>query len=111
MLQRDAHHLVFTDGVHTHRYPAREVEFEAGLPGLPDKLQLPDGGVIEVASEYRSRHLAGGPPLGTRLLEWLHSGWQVLAVLVLLTVLAVWYGYRYGLPWLAGEAARRTPAH
>ncbi len=109
MLQRDAHHLVFTDGVHTHRYPAREVEFEAGLPGLPDKLQLPDGGVIEIASDYRSRHLAGGPSLGTRLLEWLHSGWQVLAVLVLLTVLAVWYGYRYGLPWLAEEAARRTP--
>ncbi|RQO72768.1 hypothetical protein DBR44_10580 [Aquitalea sp. FJL05] len=109
MLQRDAHHLVFTDGVHTHRYLAREVEFEAGLPGLPDKLQLPDGGVIEVASEYRCRHLSGGLPLGVRLLEWLHSGWQVLAVLALLTVVAVWCGYRYGLPWLADEAARRTP--
>jgi Zn-dependent protease with chaperone function len=110
MLQRDAHHLVFTDGVHTHRYPAHSVKFLAGASGLPDQLQLPDGGVIEVASAYGCQHLTRRQPLPARLLEWLQHGWPWLRLLLLaLVAAALWGGYRNGLPWLAAEAARRTP--
>jgi hypothetical protein len=69
MLQRDAHHLVFTDGVHTHRYLAHAVTFQAGASGLPDQLQLPDGGVIEVASAYRCQQLTGA-------CRWLPACWS-----------------------------------
>lgn len=111
MLQRDAHHLVFTDGVHTHRYLAHAVTFQAGASGLPDQLQLPDGGVIEVASAYGCQQLTQRLPLAARLLEWLQQGWPWLRLLLIaLVASALWTGYRNGLPWLAGEAARRTPA-
>ncbi len=109
MLERDHHQLVFTDGVKTHRYPAGQVDFETGLPGLPDKLRLPDGGVIEVAQQHRCRHMAGGPPPWERLLAWLHGGWTILVVLLIATVAAVWFAYRDGLPWLAAKVVRQTP--
>lgn len=110
MLQRNVHHLVFTDGVHTHRYPAREVSFHPGRAGRPDRLQLPDGGIIEVASAYQCQQLTGHLPLAARLLEGLRRCWPQLRLAgLLLLLLACWFGYRNGLPWLASEAARRTP--
>ncbi|WP_024304447.1 M48 family metallopeptidase [Pseudogulbenkiania sp. MAI-1] len=108
-LWRERDELVFSDGEHTRRYPLKDVECEAGLPGLPDKLLLPDGGVIEVADRTAGRQLLGRLPLSERLLEWLHSGWHVLGLLLVLAVATAGLGYRYGLPWLAETAARHTP--
>ena len=78
-------------------------------PILPDKLILPDGGAIEVADRTACRQLLGQLPLSERLLEWLHSGWHVLGLLLVLAVATAGLAYRYGLPWLAESAASHTP--
>ncbi|MBI3144078.1 MAG: M48 family metallopeptidase [Pseudogulbenkiania sp.] len=106
---REVHELVFTDGMSTRRYPLPDVEFEAGLPGLPDKLLLPDGSVIEVSDPVGCRQLLGRLPLADRALEWLHSGWKGLGLLFALAAVTAGLAYRYGLPWLAETAARHTP--
>ena len=110
MLQRNVHHLVFTDGVHTHRYAARDVSFQPGRAGRPDRLQLPDGGVIEVACAYQCQQLTGRLPLAARLLDGLRRSWPQLRLGgLLLIVAACGFAYRNGLPWLGSEAVRRTP--
>lgn len=108
-LWRERDELVCSDGESSH-YPLIDVEFEAGLPGLPDKLILPNGGVIEVADHAACRRLLSRLPLTERLLEWLHSGWHVLALLLVLAIATAGLAYRYGLPWLAETAADHTPA-
>lgn len=108
-LWRERDELLCSDGESSQRYPLRDVEFEAGLPGLPDKLLLPDGGAIEVPDRAGCRQLLGRLPLTERALEWLHSGWQVLGLLLVLAIATAGLAYRYGLPWLAETAARHTP--
>lgn len=106
---RERDELVCSDGESSLHYPLRDVEFEAGLPGLPDKLILPNGGAIEVPDRAGCRQLLGRLPLTDRVLEWLHSGWRVLGLLFALAAVTAGLAYRYGLPWLAETAARHTP--
>ena len=119
MLQRDVHTLVFTDGVQTHRYPVREIAFQPGQADLPDRLQLPDGGIIEVAQTAHCQQLCNSLPLTAIIVAWLHRTgrtaqqhvWQLSALLLPLLAMALFCAYHLGVPWLMDEALQRsTPA-
>ncbi|RKQ53230.1 peptidase M48-like protein [Vogesella indigofera] len=100
--------LLLRDG-RQYRYRLADIRLEAGVADLPDTVQLPDGGTLEVADRIAIRRLIGGLSWGDRSGHWLQQSWRALAGLALLAIAALWLGYRHLLPLAAGALAPLVP--
>lgn len=100
--------LLLRDGVQ-YRYRLADLRLEAGVADLPDTLQLPDGGTLEIADRIAIRRLIGGLSWGDRSGHWLQQSWRALAGLALLAIAVLWLGYRHLLPLAAGALAPLVP--
>jgi Zn-dependent protease with chaperone function len=90
--------------------PLEEVRLSERLGGAPRRMDFPGGPHCEVADDDAlAEFLADNGYRETAVARWQHSWRHTLAAL-LLTVAALGAGYRWGLPWLADEAARQLPA-
>lgn len=67
--------LLLRDG-RQYRYRLADIRLEAGVADLPDTVQLPDGGTLEVADRIAIRRLIGGLSWGDRSGHWLQQSWR-----------------------------------
>jgi Zn-dependent protease with chaperone function len=91
-------------------YDLRQVKATAPLGRTHRTLQLPDGGVCELAAQVRTEDLL--PRQGGLLGGWLHRWERSLPTVVaalLLIVLLVWAFGQFGIPHLARRVAFAIP--
>jgi Zn-dependent protease with chaperone function len=91
------------------RYKLEDIAISEQLGNQPARITLPDGGLLEVQdSELFYEALRNTSGSG----QWLHtleSSWSYALMALILTVVAAWGAYVWGIPELARRAAWAVP--
>lgn len=101
--------LVTGEGVDRNE-PLGSVSISERMGNTPRFVRFSDGAFCEVTDQARFSALLGSRGLDRHWLPaWEGSRTMALGSVVLLICLG-FFGYRYGLPWMAESAANRVPA-
>ena len=101
--------LDFGDG-DTQQWPLEAITISPRLGSTPRILRLPDGARVEVADSARIQvWFGGGESRIEALADWLERRRLAIATAALVTVVATVLFVKFGVPWLAREAAERMP--
>lgn len=90
--------------------PLASLEISSRLGKTPRSLRFPDGALFETLDhDGVDRLLSGAGHTGHGLLHRLESSLKYVALALVVTVIAVWAGVRYGVPALVLMAAHAMP--
>ena len=87
--------------------PAADLRVQPRLGRTPQRIVLPDGGVLITHDPVVDQALE--VPKATGLAHRLESNLHVVLLSLIGLVLAGWFGYRDGIPWLARQVAMQVP--
>ncbi len=101
-LRLEAGHLCIDHAYGTQKYRLGDITIQAELGSLARRIDLPDGGQIEVADRQGFRLLMGEE---RGWLQRLESGKRWIALSLIILMASAFVTYRWGLPWVADRAA------
>lgn len=91
------------------RFDSGQAQAEEALEGLPRRLKLPEGAMLEVEDQagFDRMMLSLGKPRS--LVDQAQGSWRVVIILLALTIVTAVAGYLWLLPWGANQIALRLP--
>lgn len=103
---REGERLLVEKTDSTIAYPMHEIHVRPTVGRIPLQVELPDGGLLEIADYAGARAVLG---ISHHAVEHLEAYWRFALASVVLMLLVLGAGWYWGLPWAADKASAYVP--